>query len=74
MDGAGTTEADQTGRFLLRAPAVGAGRYVVTINGATANRPSRTYGFFEYGMTVVPGQTNLLSLRPRATCSNAGRG
>jgi RHS repeat-associated protein len=60
MDGARETETDRTGRFLLLAPSVGAGRHVLEIEGETANRPNRTYGFFEYGLTVVPGQTTVL--------------
>jgi RHS repeat-associated protein len=60
MDGARETETDRSGRFLLLAPAVGAGRHVLEIEGETANRPNRKYGFFEYGLTVVPGQTTVL--------------
>jgi YD repeat-containing protein len=33
---------------------------VLDIKGDTASRPSRQYGFFEYGMAVVPGRTNIL--------------
>jgi RHS repeat-associated protein len=61
MDGTQPVESDRTGRFLLLAPTVGAGRHVLDIKGSTANRPGRSYGFFEYGMTVVPGKTNVLS-------------
>jgi RHS repeat-associated protein len=61
MEGAAPAESDRTGRFLLQAPAVGAGRHVLDIKGRTANRLGRSYGFFEYGMTVVPGRTNVLS-------------
>jgi hypothetical protein len=33
---------------------------VLEIQGATASRPGRQYGFFEYGTNVVPGQTAVL--------------
>jgi hypothetical protein len=60
MDGAGDARSDGTGRFLLQAPALGGGRHVLDIIGATASQPTRTYGFFEYGLTVTPGQTTVL--------------
>ena len=60
MDGA-KTRSDRTGRFLLLVPGVKGGRHVLDIHGHTANQPLRTYGFFEYGMTVVPGHTNVLT-------------
>src|SRR5439155_22774655 len=60
MKGAGETESDRTGRFLLLAPSIGAGRHVLEIKGETASRPNRRYGFFEYGMTVTAGTTTVL--------------
>jgi len=60
IEGGGTTRSDRTGRFLLRSPSLSAGRHVLQIAGETANRAGRKYGFFEYGMSVVPGQTTVL--------------
>lgn len=53
---------DRTGRFLLVIPSVGpsVGRHVLEIDGSTASVPGRTYGFFEYGMNVAGGRTNVL--------------
>ena len=48
MEGA-KAESDRTGRFLLLIPSVGSGRHVLEIHGDTANRPARTYGFFDTG-------------------------
>jgi RHS repeat-associated protein len=53
-----STQTDETGRFLLQG--VHAGRQQLVIDGRTANRPGRTYGVFEYGMTVLDGETNVL--------------
>jgi RHS repeat-associated protein len=60
IEGKETTRSDRTGRFLLKAPSLGAGRYVLQIAGASASRAGRKYGFFEYGMNVVPGKTTVL--------------
>jgi RHS repeat-associated protein len=54
------TEADRTGRFLLMLPVGTSGRHVLDILGETASHPGRKYGFFEYGLTVVARQTNVL--------------
>jgi RHS repeat-associated protein len=51
-------KTDSTGRFLLQGPM--SGHVVLTIDGATANRPGKTYGLFQYGMDVKPGITNVL--------------
>src|SRR4029450_4769491 len=45
MDGPREREPARSGRFLLLAPAVGAGRHVLEIEGEPASRPGRTYGF-----------------------------
>jgi RHS repeat-associated protein len=60
IDGVGETESDRTGRFLLLASTATGGRHVLDIEGATASRAGRQYGFFEYGMTIETGQTNVL--------------
>lgn len=54
------TETDSTGRFLLRVPSAGAGRHELEIDGTTANRAGRKYGFFEYGLSLTPGDTTVL--------------
>jgi RHS repeat-associated protein len=54
------TRSDRTGRFLLLLPGLAAGRHQLEIEGSSANRPGRTYGFFEAGLTIVAGQTNVL--------------
>jgi RHS repeat-associated protein len=54
------TRSDRTGRFLLRLSGVAAGRHQLEIKGESANRPGRTYGFFEAGLTIAAGQTNIL--------------
>jgi YD repeat-containing protein len=51
---------DRTGRFLLTLDGVATGRHVLDINGATANRAGRTYGFFEAGVQIVAGKTTAL--------------
>jgi RHS repeat-associated protein len=55
-----STESDRTGRFLLELPDAGAGRAELLIDGRSANRPGRTYGLFEYGLTLAAGQTTVL--------------
>jgi RHS repeat-associated protein len=59
VEGGGEAESDRTGRFLLLASAA-TGRQVLEIDGASANRAGRRYGFFEYGLAVEPGTTNVL--------------
>jgi hypothetical protein len=59
IDGDSAT-TDENGQFLLRLTTAGAGRHELEIDGSTANRGGRTYGFFEYGMTVAPGVTTTL--------------
>jgi RHS repeat-associated protein len=56
-----TARTDKTGRFLLELDNLGGGRHQLEIEGATANRPRRTYGFFEAGVSVTVGQTSVLS-------------
>lgn len=60
VNGGGTARSDRTGRFLLTLSTGTAGRLQLQMDGASASRPGQTYGFFEYGMTVAAGQTNVL--------------
>ena len=55
-----STESDRTGRFLLVLKNTAAGRRVLQIEGETASRPNRKYGFYEYGLDVPSGQTSVL--------------
>ena len=59
-DGA-VARTDRTGRFLLVPRDPSAGHRVLVIDGGSANRPGRSYGFFEYGLEVRAGQTSALS-------------
>ena len=54
------TRTDRTGRFLLLLPGVATGRHELEIDGRTANRGPRTYGTFEYGLTITSGHTTVL--------------
>lgn len=53
-------ETDRTGRFLLTLHAAPQGRRQLFIDGHTANVGNRTYGLFEYGLTLKPGVTTVL--------------
>ena len=53
-----TARTDETGRFLL--VSVSPGQHEMIIDGRSANTPGRTYGVFEAGVDVKPGQTNVL--------------
>jgi RHS repeat-associated protein len=55
-----STESDRTGRFLLILKNGAAGHRVLQIDGETASRPNRKYGFYEYGLDVPSGQTTVL--------------
>jgi RHS repeat-associated protein len=55
-----TTRTDKTGRFLLELDQIVGGRHQLEIEGATASRPGRTYGFFEAGISLTPGTTSVL--------------
>jgi len=55
-----STESDQTGRFLLVLKNGADGRRVLQIDGETASRPNRKYGFYEYGLKVDSGKTTVL--------------
>jgi RHS repeat-associated protein len=59
-EGSATTQTDRTGRFLLVLNTSAAGRRVLNMEGQTASRPDRQYGFFEYGLSVESAQTNVL--------------
>lgn len=66
--------SDDTGRFLLED--VLAGTRTLVIDGSSANRPGRTYGFFEVLVMIAPGQTTALSYTiwlPRINTQHAVR-
>lgn len=54
------TETDRTGRFLLKLSKPPVGRVQLAMDGETANRGNRRYGFFEYGLSMTPGTTTVL--------------
>jgi RHS repeat-associated protein len=56
-----STETDQTGRFLLQLPALGAGHYAMIIDGHTADSKGQKYGVFEVGVNLQSGVTTALS-------------
>ncbi len=60
VEGDATTESDRSGRFLLVLKTISVARRVLRIDGGPASRPARRYGFFEYGLTVNAGKTNVL--------------
>jgi RHS repeat-associated protein len=53
-----TTRTDRSGRFLLVGPP--AGTQVLVMDGSTANRPRRSYGLFDYLVTLADTQTTIL--------------
>ena len=55
-----TARSDSSGRFLLRLDGLATGRHVLEIDGASANRAGRQYGFFEAGAQVVSDRTTVL--------------
>jgi RHS repeat-associated protein len=55
-----TATSDRTGRFLLLAAGLGTGEHTLAIDGATANRGRRTYGFYEARITLKAGVTTAL--------------
>jgi RHS repeat-associated protein len=55
-----STRTDKTGRFLLDVQGLATGRHELEIEGETASRPGRRYGFFEYGLDLTAGRTNVL--------------
>jgi len=59
--GGQTAHTDKTGRFLLTLPVSASGRHQLEIEGATASRPGRTYGFFEVGVNLAAGRTTALA-------------
>ncbi len=54
------TRTDRTGRFLLKLGALSAGWHEMLIDGRTAKRGGRTYGVFEFGLSLVAKRTNVL--------------
>ena len=55
-----TTRSDRTGRFLLRVDNMVTGEHTLVIDARTANRPNRTYGFYEARIGAFAGQTTVL--------------
>jgi hypothetical protein len=55
-----TTRTDRTGRFLLRLDGLGSGLAKLEIDGATANRGNRTYGFYAARVAIQAGVTTVL--------------
>jgi RHS repeat-associated protein len=55
-----TTRSDSTGRFLLILGNGMSRHRVLVMNGATANKPGKTYGLFQYGTNVKAAITNVL--------------
>src|SRR6266508_6531191 len=58
--GTDSTQSDRTGRFLLHVPGATNERRALQIDGQTASRPNRTYGFFAHGLTLSAGRTTVL--------------
>jgi RHS repeat-associated protein len=53
------TFTDRTGRFLLAG--LTSGHHVMIVEGGTAGNNSAAYGFYEIGITILPGRTNVLN-------------
>jgi YD repeat-containing protein len=53
-----SVQSDIKGRFLIQG--IEAGRTQLHIDGRSANRPGRTYGTFEVGLTTIAGTTYVL--------------
>ena len=60
VEGDASVHSDRTGRFLLELRSGATARRVLRIDGGPASRPTRRYGFFEYGSTVTANKTNVL--------------
>ncbi len=56
-----TALSDATGRFLLRS--LLAGHHVLEIDGERAGLPRSNYGFFEVGVAITDGRTNVLPFK-----------
>ena len=52
--------SDRTGRFLLLLDGLREAERTLAIDARTANRPNRTYGFYEARIGVRAGRTNVL--------------
>jgi RHS repeat-associated protein len=55
-----SSDTDRTGRFLLKLGDLSGGWHELVIEGSTANRGRRTFGRFEYGLSIVARRTNVL--------------
>jgi YD repeat-containing protein len=53
-------QTDRTGRFLLRIEGLPTAEHTLEIDARTANKPGRTYGFYEARIIVRAGRTNVL--------------
>lgn len=53
-----TTQTDATGRFVIQASSAGAKTLI--IDGTSANRPGKTYGYFEVFVLLEAGKTTAL--------------
>ena len=55
-----SVRTDRTGRFLLLLDGLASGEHTFAIDARTANRPNRTYGFYEVRWKIAAGRTNVL--------------
>jgi RHS repeat-associated protein len=55
-----TTRTDRTGRFLLLVDGMATGEHTLEIDARTANKPGRTYGFYEARIGAHAGRTTVL--------------
>ena len=59
--GGRSAQTDETGRFLISS--LPAGTDVLSIDGRSASKPGRAYGYFEVRVDVVAGKTNVLPFK-----------
>lgn len=55
-----TARTDRSGRFLLVADGLGTGEHTLAIDGSTASRGKKTYGFYEARVRMQAGMTTML--------------
>ena len=55
-----SAQSDKSGRFLVLLSTAATGWTRLEIEGKTANRPNKTYGFFEARLAVTAGRTTVL--------------
>jgi RHS repeat-associated protein len=56
--GGHSAQTDESGRFLLSS--IASGTDVLAIDGRSASKPGRAYGYFEVRVDVIAGKTNVL--------------